>query len=57
VSTPTPNDPARPGPDHPDDAAELRERADGANEEKIGDDANLREDDTAPGLDPEDGDA
>jgi hypothetical protein len=57
VSTPTPNEPNRPGPDHPDDAAELRERADGANEEKIGDDANLREDDTAPGLDPEERDA
>jgi hypothetical protein len=52
VSTPT-NDPVSPGPDHPDDAAELRERADGANEEKIGDDANLREGDAAPGLDPE----
>lgn len=43
-----------PDPDDPDtQAALLRERGPGAHEEKIGDDANLREDDTAPGVDPD----
>ncbi|WP_052664935.1 hypothetical protein [Nitriliruptor alkaliphilus] len=61
------NDPANPTGDvaseaerspNPEDsdtqAAILRERGPGAHEEKIGDDANLREDDTAPGVDPDD---
>jgi hypothetical protein len=53
MSTSTgPDEPGREGPHHPDEAAELRERADGAHEEQISDEANLREDDTAPGTDP-----
>jgi hypothetical protein len=37
--------------------ATLRERGPGGHEEKLGDDPNLRADDTAPGVDPDDGDA
>jgi hypothetical protein len=42
-------------PRHPDEAAELRERADGAHAEQVTDEANLREDDTPPGVDPDEG--
>jgi hypothetical protein len=41
------------GPDHPDEAAALHERADGAHADQLQDEANLREDDTAPGVDPD----
>jgi hypothetical protein len=40
-------------PKHPDEAAELRERSDGAHAEQISDEANLRADDTPPGVDPD----
>ena len=39
-------------PRHPDEAAELRERADGAHAEQVSDEGTLRADDTAPGVDP-----
>jgi hypothetical protein len=35
--------------------ATLRERGPGGHEEKLGDEPNLRADDTAPGVDPDDG--
>lgn len=60
------NDPSRPlgdadiesehadGADEPDtQAALLRERGPGSHAEQIGDDAQFREDDTAPGVDPD----
>jgi hypothetical protein len=60
------NDPSRPlgdvdiesehadAPDEPDtQAALLRERGPGTHAEQVDDDAQLREDDTAPGVDPD----
>jgi hypothetical protein len=44
-------------PDHPDEQAELRERADGANEPNTSGSDSLRHDDTAPGVDPDEGEA
>lgn len=38
-------------PEHPDEQATLRERADGAHAEQVTDDANLRADPDAPGVD------
>jgi hypothetical protein len=35
-----------------EEEAHLVERREGANEEKIGDEATFRDDDTAPGVDP-----
>lgn len=41
-------------PDEPDtQAALLRERGPGTHAEQVDDDAQLREDDTAPGVDPD----
>lgn len=60
------NDPSRPlgdtdseaehaeAPDEPDtQGALLRERGPGTHAEQVDDDAQLREDDTAPGVDPD----
>jgi hypothetical protein len=50
------DDPTREQPPrHPDEAAELRERADGAHAEQLSDETTLRADDTPPGVDPDDG--
>jgi hypothetical protein len=40
-------------PRHPDEAAELRERSDGAHAEQLSDEGTLRAVDTPPGVDPE----
>lgn len=54
VSAPPAEESIRPqDPSHPDTEAELRERADGAHAETVGEEANLRADDTAPGVDPD----
>lgn len=63
------NDPHRPlgdadseaehssAPDDPDtQAALLRERGPGAHEEQVNDEGQLRDDDTAPGVDPDETD-
>jgi hypothetical protein len=42
-------------PRHPDEAAKLRERADGAHAEQVSDEGNLRADDTPPEVDPDEG--
>lgn len=44
-------------PDHPDEQAELRERAGEAAEEDLTGSANLRADETAPGVDADEGEA
>lgn len=41
-------------PDHDDKQAEVRERGDGAHAEHADERANFREDDTAPGVSPDD---
>jgi hypothetical protein len=40
-----------------DEGAELAERGPGSHAEKIDDEGTLREDDTAPGVDPDEADA
>jgi hypothetical protein len=45
-------DPGKRGPDHPDEQAELRERADGAHEDHLDEPGTLRADDDPPPPDP-----
>ena len=44
-------------PDHPDEQADLEERGDGAHAENVTERQNFRADETAPGVDPDDGEA
>lgn len=44
-------------PEHPDEQADLRERAPGAHAEQVSDEANLRADTTAPGVSPREHDS
>lgn len=43
--------------EHPDEQAELAERGDGAHAEHATERDNFRADDTAPGVDPDEGEA
>jgi hypothetical protein len=52
----SPDEPINQGPDHPDEQAELRERSDGAHAEQLAGETNFREDETPPGVDPDDPD-
>lgn len=54
---PTDDAPRDNTPDHPDEQAELRERGDGAHAEHADERANFRADETAPGVEDDDGEA
>ncbi|MFA9430957.1 hypothetical protein [Egicoccus sp. AB-alg2] len=51
------DDPRSNEPHHPDEQAVLRERAEGASEDNVTGSDNFREDETAPGVDPDEGEA
>jgi hypothetical protein len=50
------DEPVREDERHPDEQAELRERSDGAHAEQLSGETNFREDETPPGVDPDEDD-